>query len=51
MTKALDDAQKAYDDAQAALKKGDWTAYGDAQDRLADALRQAREAQKGAGRS
>jgi uncharacterized membrane protein (UPF0182 family) len=51
MTKALDDAQKAYDDAQAALKKGDWTAYGDAQDRLAGALRQAREAQKGAGRS
>jgi uncharacterized membrane protein (UPF0182 family) len=44
--KALDDAQKAYDDGQAAMKKGDWKAYGAAQDRLAQALRRARAAQK-----
>ncbi|MEE4543210.1 UPF0182 family protein [Streptomyces sp. V4-01] len=46
MSAALTDAQQAYDDGQAAMRKGDWKAYGDAQDRLADALRRAREAQK-----
>ena len=32
LKKAIADAQKAYDDGQAALKKGDWTAYGKAQE-------------------
>jgi uncharacterized membrane protein (UPF0182 family) len=44
---ALNDAQKAYDDGQAAMKRGDWKAYGDAQSRLADALKRAQEAEKG----
>jgi uncharacterized membrane protein (UPF0182 family) len=30
----INDAQKAYDDGQAALKRGDFTGYGDAQARL-----------------
>ncbi|MFF2850784.1 UPF0182 family protein [Streptomyces sp. NPDC058001] len=42
---ALDDAQKAFDDGQAALKKGDWKAYGEAQQKLQDALKLADEAQ------
>ncbi|MEU1037448.1 UPF0182 family protein [Streptomyces sp. NPDC005551] len=42
---ALDDAQKAFDDGQAALKKGDWEAYGKAQKDLEDALQQAEDAQ------
>ena len=45
---AIADAQKAYDDAQAALKVGDFAAYGAAQQRLADALARAREAAPGA---
>jgi len=37
---AIKDAQQAFDDAQTALKNGDWTAYGQAQDRLQQALEQ-----------
>ncbi|MYT08299.1 MULTISPECIES: UPF0182 family protein [Streptomyces] len=42
---ALDDAQKAFDAGQEALKKGDWEAYGRAQEDLKDALRRAEDAQ------
>ncbi|NGO10780.1 UPF0182 family protein [Streptomyces sp. HC44] len=42
---ALDDAQKAYEAGQEALKKGDWEAYGRAQKDLEDALQRAEEAQ------
>ncbi|GII80938.1 UPF0182 protein [Sphaerisporangium rufum] len=38
VTQALDAAQKAYDEGQQALKAGDFTAYGEAQKRLAQAL-------------
>ncbi|ASU82727.1 UPF0182 family protein [Nocardiopsis gilva YIM 90087] len=38
VTQALEDAQKAYEDGQEALKEGDFAAYGEANDRLADAL-------------
>ncbi|MFF4112711.1 UPF0182 family protein [Streptomyces sp. NPDC001714] len=48
---ALDDAQKAFEAGQEALKKGDWTAYGKAQDELQDALKRAEEAQSKAGRT
>jgi uncharacterized membrane protein (UPF0182 family) len=39
LAKAIEDANTAYEDGQAALAKGDFAAYGLAQDRLADALR------------
>ncbi|WP_073946585.1 UPF0182 family membrane protein [Streptomyces kebangsaanensis] len=42
---ALKDAQKAFDDGQAALKDGDWQAYGQAQKDLQDALKRAEDAQ------
>ncbi|MGV9254053.1 UPF0182 family membrane protein [Streptomyces sp. NPDC003697] len=42
---ALKDAQKAFDDGQAALKKGDWQAYGQAQKDLQEALKRAATAQ------
>ncbi|MFE9255494.1 UPF0182 family protein [Streptomyces sp. NPDC006879] len=42
---ALADAQKALEDSDKALKAGDWTAYGKAQDELAAALRRAAEAE------
>jgi hypothetical protein len=32
-------ALQAYEDGQAALAQGDWVAYGEAQQRLEDALR------------
>ncbi|MBY8876940.1 UPF0182 family membrane protein [Actinacidiphila acidipaludis] len=48
LQKALADAQQAYDDGQKAMQKGDWSAYGDAQKRLADALKRAQAAEKGA---
>ncbi|MFF4057203.1 UPF0182 family protein [Streptomyces sp. NPDC001668] len=52
---ALDDAQKAFDAGQEALKKGDWEAYGRAQADLEDALKRAEDAQaaadKGGGTS
>lgn len=38
---ALQDAQSAWDDAQQALQQGDWTAYGNAQERLKEALERA----------
>jgi uncharacterized membrane protein (UPF0182 family) len=47
LQQALADAQKAYDDGQAALKASDWVKYGEAQKRLADALKQAQDAEKG----
>lgn len=42
---ALKDAQKAFDQGQEALKKGDWPAYGQAQKDLEDALKRAEDAQ------
>ncbi|MET7477741.1 UPF0182 family protein [Streptomyces sp. NPDC005648] len=48
---ALDDAQKAFDAGQAALKKGDWKAYGEAQKDLEAALKRAEEAQSKAGKT
>ncbi|MGW3646586.1 UPF0182 family membrane protein [Streptomyces sp. NPDC000878] len=48
---ALDDAQKAFDDGQAALKKGDWEAYGKAQAALEDALQRAEAAQTAADKA
>ena len=38
LKQALADAQTAYNDGQEALKRGDFTAYGDAQKRLKEAL-------------
>ncbi|ANS67814.1 integral membrane protein [Streptomyces lincolnensis] len=48
---ALNDAQKAFDAGQEALKKNDWVAYGEAQKDLEDALRRAEEAQNRADKS
>lgn len=48
---ALDDAQKAFDAGQEALKKGDWEAYGRAQEDLEDALKRAENAQAAADKS
>ncbi|WP_338900296.1 UPF0182 family protein [Streptomyces sp. TG1A-60] len=42
---ALEEAQKAFDEGQQALKDGDWEAYGRAQQELEDALKRAEEAQ------
>ncbi len=49
---ALKDAQKAYDDGQAALRKSpiDWEAYGRAQKTLQEALKKAEDAQAQAQR-
>ncbi|TXS20990.1 UPF0182 family protein [Streptomyces sp. ms191] len=44
LKQAIADAQKAYDEGEAALKKGDWTAYGKAQEALQDALQRAADA-------
>ncbi|MFD9033029.1 UPF0182 family protein [Streptomyces sp. NPDC059567] len=44
LKQAIADAQKAYDDGEAALQKGDWTAYGKAQEALQDALQRAADA-------
>jgi len=41
----LADASKAMQDSDAALKKGDWAAYGEAQKRLNDSLQKAIEAE------
>ncbi|GGW04726.1 UPF0182 protein [Streptomyces narbonensis] len=41
---AIADAQKAYDAGEAALAKGDWTAYGKAQEDLQEALQRAADA-------
>ncbi|MER5528287.1 UPF0182 family protein [Streptomyces sp. NPDC002677] len=48
---ALNDAQKAFEAGQEALKKGDWTAYGKAQDELQDALSRAEAAQSKADKT
>ena len=40
---ALNDASQAMKDSDAAMKKGDWSAYGDAQKKLQDALNKAIE--------
>jgi uncharacterized membrane protein (UPF0182 family) len=47
---ALEDAQKAFDAGQEALKENDWEAYGRAQKDLEDALKRAEDAQAEAGR-
>lgn len=47
--KALDDAQKAFEAGQEALKNNDWEAYGKAQKDLENALREAEEAQSAEG--
>lgn len=48
---ALNDAQKAFEAGQEALKKGDWTAYGKAQDELQGALSRAEAAQSKADKA
>ncbi|AMW12757.1 hypothetical protein A4E84_26685 [Streptomyces qaidamensis] len=48
---ALEDAQKAFDAGQEALKKNDWEAYGRAQKDLEDALQRAEDAQAAASRA
>ena len=45
LTQALDDATQALADSQAALTKGDFKAYGEAQNRLKDAIERAVAAQ------
>jgi uncharacterized membrane protein (UPF0182 family) len=42
---ALKDAETAFEDGQKALKENDWTAYGEAQEKLQDALKRADKAQ------
>ncbi|MQA88041.1 MAG: UPF0182 family protein [Streptosporangiales bacterium] len=44
---ALQDAQTAYSDGQEALRRGDWRAYGEAQEQLQDALERAQQAGQG----
>jgi uncharacterized membrane protein (UPF0182 family) len=46
---ALNRAQQAYDDGQRALRAGDWVKYGEAQQRLATALKDARAAENKPG--
>ena len=46
---AIADAQDAYEAGEEALKKGDWEAYGKAQESLQDALQRASEAEQAAG--
>jgi hypothetical protein len=41
LAKALSDAEAAYAEGEAALKRGDFAAYGEAQNKLKDALRRA----------
>ncbi|WP_043452802.1 UPF0182 family protein [Streptomyces fulvoviolaceus] len=48
---ALNDAQTAFDAGQEALKKGDWEAYGRAQEDLEDALQRAEDAQAAADKT
>ena len=51
LTKALQDAQKAIQDSRTALANQDFTAYGDAQKRLQDAVDRALAAQNRLGRT
>ena len=44
LDQALADMDQAVKDSEAALEAGDWTVYGEAQDRVADALQRAIEA-------
>jgi uncharacterized membrane protein (UPF0182 family) len=44
LDEALKDVQEAFDAGQEAFKKGDWEAYGRAQEDLEDALKRAEEA-------
>ena len=46
LSQAVSDAAQAMRDADAAMSKGDWSAYGEAQTRLHDALNRAEEAQR-----
>ncbi|HYJ76605.1 MAG TPA: UPF0182 family protein [Kineosporiaceae bacterium] len=46
LQQALAAAQAAYNEGQAALKRGDFAAYGKAQQKLASALQQARDAEQ-----
>ncbi|MFI5659630.1 UPF0182 family protein [Streptomyces sp. NPDC051684] len=48
---ALADADEAFKDGQKALKDNDWTAYGEAQDRLQEALQRAEDAQNKADKA
>ncbi|WP_370078383.1 UPF0182 family protein [Streptacidiphilus sp. MAP12-16] len=50
VAKDLQDAQQAYQDSQAALRKGDFAAYGQAQARLGAALNAAVAAEKAAAK-
>ncbi|MCI1637723.1 MAG: UPF0182 family protein [Bifidobacterium crudilactis] len=47
LQKALNDANQAIKDSDAALQKGDFSAYGEAQQRLKEAVNKAVEAQQG----
>ncbi|WP_083947878.1 UPF0182 family protein [Thermobifida cellulosilytica] len=47
LAQALKDASEAYEDGQAALREGDFAAYGEANERLADALERAEAAAGG----
>ena len=49
MAQALADASAAMRDAESAMSRGDWSAYGEAQNRLKDALNRAEAAQAAAG--
>ena len=46
LQQALNDAAQAMKDSQSAMKNGDWTAYGKAQQELEDALNKAIELDK-----
>ena len=46
LQQALNDAAQAMKDSQSAMKNGDWTAYGEAQKQLEDALNKALELDK-----
>lgn len=46
LQQALNDAAQAMKDSQTAMKNGDWTAYGEAQKKLEDALNKAIELDK-----
>ena len=49
LTQAINDAAQAMRDADSAMSKSDWTAYGQAQTRLRDALARAEAAQQELG--